>query len=195
MTEPNTFVGFIDRIRAGDNEAAAKLVRQYESAIRREVRLRLRDARLRRVLESLDICQSVLGSFFVRAASGQYDLNDPKDLLNLLIKMARNKVVSAARRQQSQRRDHRRMAADGAAELKEAASALPGPSTVIERQDLLQEFRHRLNDEERQLMELRNQGYDWPEVAARLGGTPEARRAQLVRAVDRVARKLGLDEE
>ena len=195
MTEPNTFVGFIDRIRAGDNEAAAKLVRQYESAIRREVRLRLRDARLRRVLESLDICQSVLGSFFVRAASGQYDLNDPKDLLNLLIKMARNKVVSAARRQQSQRRDHRRMAADGAAELKEAASALPGPSTVIERKDLLQEFRHRLNDEERQLMDWRNQGYDWPTIAAQLGGTPQARRAQLVRAVDRVAQELRLDED
>jgi RNA polymerase sigma-70 factor (ECF subfamily) len=195
MTEPNTFVDFLARIRAGDNEAAAELVRRYEEAIRREVRLRLRDARLRRVLESLDICQSVLGSFFVRVAAGQYDLNDPTDLLKLLIKMARNKVVSAARRHQSQRRDHRRIAADGSAELKEAASALPGPSTVIERKDLLQEFRHRLNDEERQLMDWRNQGYDWPTIAAQLGGTPQARRAQLVRAVDRVAQELRLDED
>jgi DNA-binding CsgD family transcriptional regulator len=60
--------------------------------------------------------------------------------------------------------------------------------------ELLSAFRQRLTEEERQLADLRGQGYDWAEIAARVGGTPQARRKQLTRAADRVAQQLGLDE-
>ena len=53
--------------------------------VRFEARLRLTDPRLRRQYDSLDICQSVLASFFVRAAAGQYDLDRPEQLLKLLL--------------------------------------------------------------------------------------------------------------
>jgi len=43
MPEEVSFADFLDRIRAGDEQAAAELVRQYEPVIRREVRLRLHD--------------------------------------------------------------------------------------------------------------------------------------------------------
>jgi hypothetical protein len=65
---------------------------------------------------------------------------------------------------------------------------------VIEKKELLQKFRQLLNEEERQLADLRIQGYSWPEVAAQLGGTPDARRVQLDRAIERVVRQMGLDE-
>lgn len=78
MSDRGPFAEFLRRIRAGDEHAAAELVRRYEPAIRLEVRLRLGDPRLRRVLDSMDICQSVLASFFVRAAVGQYDLERPE---------------------------------------------------------------------------------------------------------------------
>ena len=71
------FREFIRRIRAGDEQAAVDLVRQYEPVIRTEVRMRLSDPRLYRTLDSMDICQSVLLSFFARAALGQYDLDRP----------------------------------------------------------------------------------------------------------------------
>jgi hypothetical protein len=35
-----------------------------DPAIRRVVRVRLQDRQLRRLLDSMDICQSVLGNFF-----------------------------------------------------------------------------------------------------------------------------------
>jgi hypothetical protein len=35
----------------------------------------------------------VLGSFFVRAALGQYELNRPEQLFKLLASMAHNKLV------------------------------------------------------------------------------------------------------
>src|SRR5438128_6670216 len=113
MSEPTRFAEFLRRIRGGDQEAAAELVRQYEPFIRREVRLRLEDRRLCRVFDSMDVCQSVLASFFVRTAAGQYDLERPEQLVKLLVRMARNKVVSAARRQYRQRRDARRAEAGG----------------------------------------------------------------------------------
>jgi RNA polymerase sigma-70 factor (ECF subfamily) len=193
MSDENPFTGFIRRIRAGDQQAAADLVRQYESAIRLEVRLRLTDSRLRRLFDSMDVCQSVLGSFFVRAAAGQYDLDQPQQLLRLLVVMARNKLVVLARGQHRQRRDSRRTVSGE--EALEAAAAAPGPERVVSGQELLNAFHQRLSDEERQLADLRAQGCEWAEIATRLGGTAQARRKQLARAADRVARELGLDEE
>ena len=92
------FTEFVQRIRAGDGQAAAELVRQYEPLVRREIRLQLEDSRLERLFDSMDVCQSVLKSFFVRTAAGQYDLDDPSQLIRLLVTMARNKLASAAQR-------------------------------------------------------------------------------------------------
>ena len=60
--------------------------------------------------------------------------------------------------------------------------------------DLLQEVQRRLSAEERRLLELRNQGCDWAAIASELGGSSEALRRRLSRALDRVAEQLGLDD-
>lgn len=193
MSNDATFADFLRRIRAGDAQAAVELVRQYEPLIRVEVRLRLSDPRLRRLFDSMDICQSVLLSFFVRAAAGQYDLDQPGQLLKLLVAMAHNKVAFQARKQRAQRRDYRRVEALSAAEW-ETAAVDPGPSKQIEGQELLRIFRQKLSEEERQLTDLRAQGHTWAEVAERLGGTPQARRKQHERAVERAVQQLELEE-
>jgi RNA polymerase sigma-70 factor (ECF subfamily) len=195
MSDQNTFTEFIRRIRAGDEQAAEELVRRYEPLIRRTVRLKLEDPSLYRLFDSMDVCQSVLASFFVRTAAGQYDLKRPEQLINLLVTMTRNKLVTAARRQHRQRRDHRRAAAGGMDKLAEVAATGPSPSEQVEYQELLSRFREGLSDEERAIADLRNQGLTWSEVAARLGGEPQARRIQFARAVERVTRELGLDDD
>src|SRR5262249_44898160 len=108
MAGDGTFAHFLNRVRAGDEQAAAELVRRYESAVRVEGRRPLADSPLRRLLDWMDICQSVLASFFLRAAAGQYDLERPEQLVRLLVTIARNKVAYQARRQQARRRDQRR---------------------------------------------------------------------------------------
>jgi RNA polymerase sigma-70 factor (ECF subfamily) len=195
MAEQDTFAEFIRRIRAGDEQAAAEMVRRYEPLIRREIRLHLEDRRLSRHFDSMDICQSVLKSFFFRTATGQYDLDTPEQLLRLLVTMARNKLASAARSQHRQRRDQRRVTAAGEEKLKELASAVPTPSEVVGGKELLERFHRALTEEERQLADLRGEGLAWGAIAARLGGTAQARRMQLTRAVERVARELGLDDD
>jgi DNA-directed RNA polymerase specialized sigma24 family protein len=192
MTEENAFQDLIRRVRAGDPEAAPALVRRYEPAIRRIVRLRLRDRRLRRSFDSLDICQSVLHSFFARAALGQFDFHRPKDLLNLLAKMAQWKLGHQVEHEQAQRRDHRRLVdLEGQPDPAVAGNT---PSQIVAAKDLLQEVRKRLSEEELRLVDLRALGREWEDIARELGGNPASLRKKLARALDRVARELGLDE-
>src|SRR5271165_4547447 len=99
MSEEEAFRKLIERVRAGEQEAASDLVRQYEPEIRRAVRLRLTDPRLHRFVDSMDICQSVLANFFVRVHAGQFELDRPEQLLRLLVTMARNRLYDQARRQ------------------------------------------------------------------------------------------------
>ena len=195
MSTPASFDDFMRRVRSGDEQAAAELVRQFEPLIRREVRYQLRDRRLYRLFDSMDICQSVLASFFVRTAAGQYDLGNQEQLVKLLVSMAQNKLASAARNQYRQRRDSRRVKAGGGRELDNARDRSPSPSDLVAGEELLQRFRQSMSAEERTIADLRGQGLAWADIAARLGGTVEARRSQLSRAIDRVSRELGLDED
>ena len=140
----------------------------------------------------MDLCQSVLASFFVRAAAGQYDLERPDQLVRLLVTIARNKVAYQARRHRAGNRDLRRNAALDE-EAQELIGAEPSPSRVASGRELLAEVRRRLTPEELQVADLRAQGREWAEIAATLGGTGEARRKQLARALDRVTSQLDLE--
>jgi RNA polymerase sigma-70 factor (ECF subfamily) len=193
LSGSSAFLDLMNRVRAGDEAAATELVRLYERTIRRTVRIWLVDARMRRVFDSMDICQSVLGSFFVRAALGQFQLDRPEQLVRLLISMARHKLADQVRRQRADCRDNRRLEADDIHSQSIVAVGAT-PSRQIAARDLLQEVRIRLSEEERGLADRRALGREWPEIAAELGGNPEALRKKLTRAVNRVARELGLDE-
>lgn len=192
MSPDDAFADLVRRVRAGDQDAAAELVRLYEPAIRRAVRVRLKDDRLRRHFDSMDVCQSVLGSFFVRAAMGQFELDTAEQLLKFLATMVRNKVIKRADREGAGRRDYRRAGAglDAAAEVPEAS---PGPGSQVEARELLDEAKRRLDPADRRLLELRTAGHEWAEIAAEVGGTPDAVRKKFTRAVERVAGELGLE--
>jgi RNA polymerase sigma-70 factor (ECF subfamily) len=192
VSDQDSFSGLVQRLRAGDASAAEQLVRQYEAVIRLEVRSHLGDRRLRRAFDSMDVCQAVLGSFFVRVAAGQFELDRPEHLLRLLKGMAQKKLLHQVRRERAARRDVRRIEPVEGADWG-SPGAEPTPSRVVAGRDLLDAVRLRLTPEERELADRRAQGQDWNVIAAELGGTPSGRRKQLGRALDRVAEELGLD--
>ncbi len=194
MSEMDVFADLLRRVRTGDADATEELWRHYEPFLRREVRLRMRDPNLRRLFDENDVCQSVMASFFVRATAGQFDLNGPEQLRHLLAKMGRNKLATQARRHRAQRRDYRRVVGIAEGEESETAGAEPSPSQGLLWRETLQEFRGRLDAEERQMADLRGEGRTWADIAAELGGSPDARRVQLNRAVTRVSHELGLAE-
>jgi RNA polymerase sigma-70 factor (ECF subfamily) len=192
MSDEVPFADLIHRVRQGDQAAASLLVKRYEPAIRRAVRFRLTDPRLRRTLDSMDVCQSVMASFFVRAASGQYDLDTPEQLLRLLTTMARNKLLNSARHEHATRRDNR-LVTDDIADHDVAATA-PTPIEQAEAREMLAEVHRRLTADELRLVELRNQGHDWNSIASMLGGSAAALRQKLHRALARLSEEFGLEE-
>jgi RNA polymerase sigma-70 factor (ECF subfamily) len=157
--------------------------------------MHLTDSRLRRFLDSADVCQSVLANFFVRVAAGQFELDSPEQLVRLLATMSRNRLRNHAEQQQARRRDQRRLRVDADKMLAVAADREPTPSRIVAGRELLERVRQQLQADEQALAERRVLGRTWEEIAGELGGTPEGRRKQLARALDRVMRELGLEEE
>lgn len=194
MAETATFTGLLERLRAGDEVAARELVAKYEPIVRREVRLNLRDRRLGRAFDSMDVAQSVFATFFVRAAAGEYEIDGPNALIRLLVTVARNKLASAARREYAGRRDVRRNAPADTGRLESVPKIEPSPSQQATAADLLNYVLAGLTPEEKELVSLRSQGLTWDAVAAKVGGTPQARRVQLSRALSRVGQAVGLDD-
>ena len=108
--------------------------------------------------------------------------------------MTRNKLAGQVKGLRSARRDFRRPSAapgdrDGESEggAKRIAGPDPTPSRDLAARELLEEALRRLSPEKRRILECREQGGQWAQVAAELGSSPEAIRKRLARAVDRVA--------
>jgi RNA polymerase sigma-70 factor (ECF subfamily) len=190
MGDEQTFHELMRRVRARDQQAAADLVKRYERVIRVAVRVRL-GADLRGLLDSTDICQSVLASFFVRAALGQYELNEPEQLLRLLTTMARHKLLNQARKQRTAGRDARRLER-GVAVEEAVLDPEPGPNQVAADRELLERVLARLPEDARRLAAARSQGRTWDEIAAETGERSDTLRMRFRRALDEVTGALGL---
>lgn len=193
MVDDPDFADFLRRIRDGDDRAAEELVRRFEPTIRREVRMRMGDKRLRRSFDSVDVSQSVLANFLSQAATGRYELEGPEQLVRLLVTMTRHRLVSRARRERRLVRDVRRLAAEPGL-LEGVVDSRPSPSEIVSRQEQWELLRKSLSDEEQQIVDLRLAGHSWDEIAARLGGTGPARRMQLSRRLDRLERQIAASD-
>jgi RNA polymerase sigma-70 factor (ECF subfamily) len=187
------FEELVRRLRIGDAEAARALWDDYGPAVRRCVRIRMTDPRLRSVLDSVDVCQSVFGSFFVRAAHGEYDLKGPEDLQNLLVRITRNKVADWARKETAGRRDRRKQVEIGSG-LYDLADGTKGPQTRVAEAEIIKAVRSRLGPDELELVDLRTRdGLEWDAIAQKLGGKATNLRKKLSRALRRAAKELGLE--
>jgi RNA polymerase sigma-70 factor (ECF subfamily) len=193
MHEREGWDELLRRVRAGDQQAAAELVRLYEPEVRRAVHARLTDPRLRRVFDSMDVCQSVLAHFFDQAAHGDLAPQSPAELIKLLVTMARNKLRDQVRRQHAARRDCRRETA-GDERFEGVAGGEGSPSRILASRELLRRVQERLSEEDRYLLEERAAGREWADLAAELGGDPNALRMRLRRALDRVTDELSLHD-
>jgi DNA-directed RNA polymerase specialized sigma24 family protein len=191
MLEDQEFQDLLRRLRQGDEEAAARLVREFEPEIRRLYRVQFQDARLRRVFDSADILQSVLANFFLQAAGGRLEVRHPAELLKLLRKMVHNKYLDKVAYQRAGRRDVRRLEASLDA-LHAVADGGASPSELVADLEVLELVVSRLTPEERWLVEQRVRGRPWEELAAERGAGAEALRKQHARALERVRRELGL---
>lgn len=189
-SEPALLAAWIEGIKAGNQAAAAELVRHYEPEVRRFIRFRLTDPRLRRLIDSVDICQSVLARFFQRIQSGRICVEHPLQLLKLLTTMARNSLLDHARKVQV-----RRQISGGTAvpdELTFIADPRLDPAEQLEQADLVSLIRSRMRPDEQQAVDMWLLGHTWEEMSQSFQIQPDAIRKRFSRAIDRAAQELGL---
>ena len=104
--------------------------------------------------------------------------------------MARNNLVSQFRKE-SARHDPR--APTCALDPNTLTAPAPGPDRVVAARELLGAVFRLLAPDERDLLELRNDGHSWAAIAESLRGDPVVLRKRLSRALVRVSRELKLD--
>jgi RNA polymerase sigma factor (sigma-70 family) len=188
------FNDLVRRLRAGEEAAVREFVAAYEPFVRRTIRRRLMRSRLGSAAGATDVCQSVLGSFLIRLAVGEYELETQDDLSKLLMTIARNKVAALARREQAECRD-RSITWSLGSSANVPANPADEPSRQAAGKELLAEVQRRLSKDERELFLLRQQGLAWDAVAARLGEPQVLLRKRLSRGLHRVAHQLGLEDD
>jgi DNA-directed RNA polymerase specialized sigma24 family protein len=189
MAEEASFRDLMRRVQAGDPQAALEIVRNYEWAIRLQVRVRLTQPDLRRLLDSMDIVQRVWASFFPRVVAGQYEVDDPKKLLNLLITLAHNKLLDEAKNLRRKRRSNSQ-APGGIYAQNEPVDPHPGPVQVVEEREFVQQFREHLSAHDQSIWDQRLQGRTWSEIAAQRNTDPDVLRIHFNRAVERIVRRM-----
>lgn len=192
MSEPKPFAELIRLVREGDADACQQLFERYHKVFYRTIAIRLENQSQRGIHGVEDICQTVFKSFFFRLRCGQFELNGEKDLINLLLRMAHNKLTAKRRKEKV------RPEGKGGGDVETLGIAQPGPtpSRVQVYRDLFLQVMERFSEEERGIYRLRiEQQLSWKDVAARMGGTADGRRKQWDRATDRVGVDLGLEED
>jgi hypothetical protein len=195
MPEP-TIVELIERMRRGDSAAVQQFMDLYQSAIEREVRFALLDQRLRRVASESDIKQSVMMRFVIGLWAGKYEFDDPQQVAGLLKAMVRARVADLARHWHAEKRDLRKNASLSDPGALDAAIKDRTPSEIVADAELFTQIQNRMDDEERRILKLRQDGHSWHDLAEEMGSnrSPEALRKRYERSLSRVARELGLDD-
>jgi RNA polymerase sigma factor (sigma-70 family) len=185
------FAAALGRLRQGDASAAEWMVERFGPELRRVIRMRLTDPFLRRLVDSSDIQQSVFANFFVRAALGQYELEEPRNLISLLVTMARNKVINLAR--DNKKEKSARNSLEAPAPLEEIGDRTF--DSGVDAAELVAKAKKLLSADEAKLVEDRLGGKGWAEIASARNEQPDACRKQYRRALDRMAEQLGLTEQ
>lgn len=173
MTPDRPFADVMQRLRAGDQDAAALVFRRFADRLIALARGRL-DPVIRAKLDPEDVLQSVFRSFFSRHAEGQFELENWDSLWSMLVVLTVRKCGRRAGYFHAARRDVQRERAptpsvkdSGVGEEQMAADPTPAEAAMLT--ETVEQLMHRLEGSERQILALRLQGYTIPEISAQLG--------------------------
>jgi RNA polymerase sigma-70 factor (ECF subfamily) len=161
----------VSRWRKGDQDAAKQLFDRYASRLvalaRRQISQRLASR-----LDPEDVVQSVFRSFFGRVKAGKFRIEEQDDLGKLLVRITVNKTLRKVEYHRAAKRDPSKEVIQGdhaSDDLLQVLDRDPTPEAVVAFVDQLDHFLNQLRPEERQILELRFQGYTNGEITKKLG--------------------------
>lgn len=160
----------LSMFRAGNEQAARELYERYVDRLLALARKRISQRMASRV-DPEDIVQSVFRTFFGRVKKGQFRIADQDDLCKLLVRITVHKTLrqvafhKAAKRDPSLEAGQDGYSAEG---IQRVHDDEPGHEDAVAFLDQLEDFLAQLRPEERQILEMRMQGYSNDEIAKKL---------------------------
>lgn len=157
--------------QAGDQNAARQLFDRYVERLLALARRRI-SQRLASRVDPEDVVQSVFRTFFGRVKAGQFHLEDPEDVCKLLARITIHKTLrqvafhKAAKRNASMETGH---SEESQERLLEILDREPTPEEANTFLDQMEHFLDQLRPQDRQILEMRMQGYNNVEIAEKLG--------------------------
>ena len=162
---------FLEDLGRGDEQSARQLFDTYVDRLVALARARI-SQRLASRVDPEDIVQSVFRTFFGRVKEGRFQINDQDDLCKLLMRITVHKTLRQVAHHKAIKRDPARETGqdDGAREhILEVLDRGPNHEDEVAFVEQLEKFLGRLRPQERQILEMRMQGYNNEEIARQLG--------------------------
>jgi RNA polymerase sigma-70 factor (ECF subfamily) len=186
----------MDLWRGGDEQAARRLFDAYVDRLVALARRRL-SHRLSSRVDPEDIVQSVFRTFFHRVKAGHFEVEDQDDLCKLLMRITVHKTLRKVALHTAAKRNLQREMGQGE-EAQEQIQLLldrePSPEEAVTFLDQLEHFLSQLKPQERQILEMRLQGFNNDEIAEKLG-TYDRKIRRVIERVRGLAEQEGLSPD
>ena len=197
MPEPaDRWERLIAGLRAGDRQASREFWEQYGPLLHRVAENRLPPG-LRARVGPEDVVQSVCRTFLRRAQGGEFHLGDSESLWRLLCAITLTKVNEQTRFHLRKKRgmdQEVRLAGQGPSQPDQhVADTAPTPEEAAEFTDFFQNLLNSLEEEERQVVELKLQDLTNDQVAEQLKCSERTVRRIMGRVQDRLQKLLDQD--
>ncbi len=170
MAKDRSVDSFVKSLRAGDPSVTKEVFDQYVDRLVGMARKRI-SMRLASRIDAEDIVQSVFRTFFHRAKQGQFEFNAEDDVCRMLARITVHKTLRQVAHHQAGKRDAGRDAGSGDDSQDLVVNLLskePSPDEATQLLDQMEVFLASLRPEERQILELRMQGYSTLEISKQL---------------------------
>src|SRR5262245_26841777 len=173
MNAPDSFADLTRRLGAGDPDAAAEVYARYARRLIGLARRQL-DERIRTKVDEDDIAQSVFRTFFRRHAQRPFDLDSEDALWALLAEITLRKCGKWHQHFNTRTRRvglESPYAGDESWVDEPADPAAPTPEDAASLRETTEQLLQGLDERERQVCELRLEGYEVREIAEKVGWT------------------------
>lgn len=191
MSKERSVDSFVRSLREGDPGATKEIFDQYVDRLVAMARKRI-SLRLAGRIDAEDIVQSVFRTFFHRAKKGQFQIHAEDDICKMLARITVHKTLRQVAHHQAGKRDAGRDAGSGDDAQDIVVNLLsrePSPDVAASLIDQMEHFLSQLKPEDRQILELRMQGYSTIEIAQQLDITDRKIRRLMERVRTLAARE------
>jgi RNA polymerase sigma factor (sigma-70 family) len=190
MAETHGELSWFELFRKGDEAAARELFDRYVNQVMKLARRHLSRPMAGRV-DAEDIAQSVFRTFFQRARKGQFQIDEADDLCKLLARITVHKTLRQIAFHKRAKRDPHAESGEPQEMLLGRLTSGPTPEEAVQFVDQLENFLKKLQPSERQILELRMEGHNNLEIAAKLGISDRKIR-RLMERIRGLAENLGM---